>query len=190
MQYHIECPDKDFDLILKEYKEIPLTQGKISIADVEDYEYLNQWKWHALRDGNTYYAIRAIPKDGKQTSISMHREILKTPKGMYTDHINMDGLDNRRDNLRICTRSQNQMNSEKHKNNNSGFKGVCWHIGIKKWMAQIKVDKKQICLGYFENKEEAALVYNEAAKKYHGEFAKLNNILGGEDCAGNLQNHT
>lgn len=162
---------------MKEYKEIPLTQGKVALVDAEDYEYSNQFKWYAMKHGNTYYAVRHIKKeDGKQTLICMHRVIMKTSKGMDTDHINGDGWDNRRDNLRICTRSQNKMNGNIHKDNTSGYKGVFWQKRDKKWMAQIQIDGKLKYLGLFITKEEAALAYNEAAKELFGEFARLNNI--------------
>lgn len=159
---------------MREYKEIPLTQGKVALINTEDYDYLNQFKWCAMYNGYAWYAVRNIPKNGKQTTIRMHREILKTPQDMDTDHINMNGLDNRRNNLRICTRSQNYMNRGKYKDNISGYKGVYWYN--KKWVAQIKVNAKQIYLGRFKDKEQAAEAYNKAAKKYHGEFARLNNI--------------
>lgn len=176
MQYHIECPNKDYDLILTEYKEIPLTQGKVALVDVEDYEYLNQWKWYAWRRKNIYYAVRNMKKDEKRTSLYVHQEILKPLKGMQIDHINGDELDNRRDNLRFCDKSQNGMNRGKQKNNKSGYKGVSWDNRDKIWRAQIKINREKVYLGNFLTKEEAALAYNEGAIKYHGEFARLNEI--------------
>jgi hypothetical protein len=101
---------------------------------------------------------------------------MKTPKDMDTDHINGDGLDNRRDNLRVCNCAQNQRNRGKQNNNQSGLKGVSWHKKGKKWITQLKLNKKNIYLGLFKNKERAAVAYNEAATKYHGEFARLNEI--------------
>ena len=172
MIYEIECPDKDYDLILKEYKEIPLTQGKVALVDTEDYDYLNQWKWFTFKCRNTNYATRKY--QGKM--LLMHRYIMKPSFDMQIDHINMDGLDNRRDNLRICYHVQNLMNTKKHFDNTSGYKGVCYHKLKRKWVVRINVNKKQIHLGYFIEKEDAALVYNEAALKYHGEFARLNCI--------------
>lgn len=159
-----------------EHKEMPLTQGKIALVDVEDYDYLCQFKWHKHKPRNIYYAARNTRKNGKKALSLMHREILKTPKGFHTDHINGDGLDNRRNNLRICTGAQNLMNRGKTKANKSGFKGVCWNKANKKWHAQIEVDGKNKHLGFFDVKEQAALAYNEAALKYYDEFAKLNNL--------------
>lgn len=96
------------------------------------------------------------------------------------DHINGDGLDNRKQNLRICTKSENACNRGIDRDNTSGYKGVCYISNktkrVKRWIAQIAINKKHICIGYFHTKEEAAIAYNEAATKYHGEFAKLNII--------------
>ena len=154
------------------YKEIPLTQGKIVLVDEEDFKYLNQFKWHAVKDLKTgrFYAVKNIKKNGKWIKIYMHQEIMKTPRGMETDHINRNSLDNRKDNIRICTCSQNQMNRGKQNNNTSGYKGVFWHKRVEKWMAQIRVNRKQIYLGYFNTKKDAALAYTGAAKQYFGEF--------------------
>lgn len=160
-----------------EYKEIPLTQGKVALVDAEDYAYLSQWKWHAMKQKNgIYYAVRNIVKDGKQTTIRMHREIMKTPKGMDTDHTNGNGLDNRKENLRICAHSQNQKNCKKYNNNSSGYKGVCWHTRDKKWAVGIQMNGEKIYLGLYVTKEKAAIAYNEAAKKLFGEYARLNII--------------
>jgi len=148
-------------------KKIPLTQGKYAIVDDDMFDYLNQWKWHLSRFG---YAVR---KPGPE-QIYMHRAILKSEKGTSTDHINHDKLDNRRENLRICTTSQNMRNRGKQANNTSGYKGVFWSIPAKKWRAQITVMKKSIHLGLFTTPKEAAKVYNKAAIKHFGEFARLN----------------
>lgn len=159
-------------------KEIPLTQGKVALVDDEDYGWLNQWKWCAYKGGNSSYAVRGIKKNGKRTLSKMHREILGTPKGMLTDHRNSNGLDNRRDNLRICNKFQNGMNRGKNDNNKSGYKGVCWHKASKKWRASIHINGKQIHLGLFNANKEAAIIYNEAAIKHFGEFGRLNDIKG------------
>lgn len=158
------------------YKEIFLNQEQVALVDVEDYEWLNQRKWRSYKDHNTYYAVRTIRKGEKWTAQKMHREILEIPKNMDTDHINGNGLDNRKENLRACTNSQNQANRGMPINNTSGYKGVCWYKANRKWQAQIKINKKQIYLGRYSTKEQAALIYNEAALKYHGKFARLNNV--------------
>jgi hypothetical protein len=157
-------------------KEIKLTQGKFAIVDNEDYEYLNQFKWYAYKHRNTFYA--------KYKSIRMHRLILNIPQGLYVDHINHNGLDNRKENLRICTNQQNLHNSLKSYNNKSGFKGVFPLIIKHKskiyyyWRVEISCNNKKYYLGTYKTKEIAALAYNEAAIKFHGEFACLNIIEG------------
>ena len=153
-------------------KLIPLTQGQITLVDDEDFEELNQFKWHAHRRQKhyTYYARRGF--QGK--TISMHRQIMNVPKGQQIDHRNMVGTDNRRCNLRFCTRSQNQMNRRSFKNGSSQFKGVTWHKYGKKWQAQVFFGKKLYYLGYFDSEIEAAKAYDRKAIELFGEFAKLN----------------
>lgn len=158
------------------YKEISLTQSKVALVDAEDCEWLNQWKWCANLQHGIFYATRHIYKNGKRKSIYMHREIIKLLDNMFIDHINRNGLDNRKSNLRICNKSQNAMNRERQINNKSGYKGVCWGKQCKKWRAYININKKPTSIGLFKTKEDAALAYNETAIKYHGRFAKLNLI--------------
>ena len=106
----------------------------------------------------------------------MHREILNAPAGVLVDHINHNGLDNRKANLRLATRAQNCWNRKKPKMRKcaSRFKGVGWHKGNKKWVSRIRFNGRRISIGYFNDEVEAAKSYDEAAKKYHGEFAVLN----------------
>ena len=155
-------------------RKIKLTQGKIALVDDEDYERVNQYKWYA----SSYpYAQR---KKDKSTQ-SMHRFILELsdPK-ISVDHINHNGLDNRRENMRICSQSENLRNRNKSENLSSKYKGVYFSRHAQKFKAQIqwKKNKKHISkyLGYFDSEESAAIAYNVAAKKYFGEFAKLNEI--------------
>jgi hypothetical protein len=157
-------------------KEIILTQGKVAIVDDEDYDYLNQFKWHVIKYGNIFYAYRNIKKlNGKRSSFSMHRTIMNANKGYIVDHINQDTLDNRKINLRICTQSQNQMNRNKTIKNKTGYKGVI-QKGNNKFGVQITLNKKIIHIGYYIDPIDAARAYNSAALKYHGEFANLNKI--------------
>lgn len=152
-------------------KSIPLTQGKFALVDDEDYEKINKYKWCYLGNG---YACRTLWPSRKM--VLMHREIANTPDGMFTDHINGDGLDNRRSNLRICTQAENTRNQRLSALSTSGYKGVHrWKRGVtKKWSAHIQINKKQMTIGYYATAEEAAHAYDEAAIKHHGEFAKLN----------------
>jgi len=159
-------------------KKIPLTQGKFALVDDEDFEWLNQWKWYYSKvgkDGIGGYAMRKFRVNGKQKTIRMHRLINNTPDGMDTDHDNGNKLDNRRKNLRDATTSQNQINRKKGRGNySSRFKGVFWHKVTKKWHAQITLNGKRIHLGLFVSELAAAAAYDEAAIKFHGEFASLN----------------
>jgi hypothetical protein len=153
-------------------KEIKLTQGKVTMVDDEDYEFLNKWKWHY---NNGYAAKAARTSDGKRKSLRMHRLILLPHYGEMTDHINRDRLDNRRKNLRICTLRTNSYNRGKPKNNKSGYKGVYERSGrLKKWEARIQVNDTPVHIGNFYTAAEAARAYNEKALELHGDFACIN----------------
>ncbi len=160
-------------------KEIPLTQGKVALVDDADYEWLSQWRWHYSPDGCTGYARRTKSRQerDKPTIPRMHRIILSAPSDMEVDHINGDGLDNRRCNLRLCTKTENRRNKRKQKGNySSSHKGVRWSPERHKWKAQIQVDHKQHVLGCFNTELKAAEAYNEAALRFFGEFARLNAV--------------
>lgn len=157
--------------------EVKLTRGLVTIIDAEDFEFVSQWKWFASRGGNTDYAHRKQRIDGthKQKTISLHRAIISAPDGMHVDHINHNGLDNRRENLRLCTPAENRWNSKRQKGSSSDFKGVGkFNDGrAKSWAATIGAGNK-IYRRCFATELEAALWYDEMAKELHGEFAKLN----------------
>jgi hypothetical protein len=155
-------------------KEIQLTQGKVALVDDEDFEYLNQWRWYLLKSHTNYYAIRTSRPENKL--IQLHRVVIKAKQGEIVDHVNGNKLDNRKINLRICTMAQNCQNRKISKLNKSGYNGVSWCIRSKKWVAQIQCENKKIHIGYFINPIDAAKAFNEAAIKFHGEFAKLNEI--------------
>jgi len=149
-------------------KKIPLTQGKFALVDDDIFEYLNQWKWYAIKSKNTFYARRSIKNP--TSSIIMHRFILNVHKNKQVDHINGNGLDNRVCNLRVASNGQNQANKKTSIKNKSGFKGVTF-LG-KKFKSQIKYNGVVIYLGIFKTPEEAHEAYKQAAIKYHGEFAR------------------
>ena len=158
-------------------REIPLTQGKVALVDDEDYEWLNQWKWYVMWDGHHWYAVRNSPyRNGKRHTIRMHRLIVGAQPGQVVDHKDSEvTLDNQRENLRFCTRSQNAMNAKKRCDGlSSRFKGVRWYKRDNNWMVRIGIDGKRIFLGYFDNEIEAAIAYNKAARERFGEFARLN----------------
>lgn len=149
-------------------KMIPLSgekgAGKFVLVDDEDFERLNKWSWY-------YHAGYAARRKSPENKIMMmHREIMMTPKGMDTDHKNNNRLDNRKDNLRICNRSQNNLNIGKRPNNTSGYKGVFWRSDKKLWLARVG----KIYAGKFKDKEAAAKAYDKKAKELFGRFAKLN----------------
>jgi len=158
-------------------KNIQLTQGKFAIVDDADYEWLSKFKWCAVKDRYTFYAVRSIRlPNGKQQKIRMHREILGLKCGdkRQGDHRNHNGLHNWRDNLRICTNTENQYNQRPQKDRSSQFKGVSWHKSHLKWEANIMINGKNLYLGNYVSEIEAAHVYDAAAIKYYGEFANLN----------------
>jgi hypothetical protein len=159
-----------------EMKRIPLTQGKYAIVDDGDYKWLSQWKWYAVKSYNTYYAVRAYSRSCRKP-IYMHKLILNPPDGFKSDHRNNNGLDNRRQNLRICTNSQNSQNKRAGQSGTSQYKGVYWHKQgkrKKRWVASIMTNYKPIHLGYFQNEIEAARAYDKEAKELFGEFAYTN----------------
>jgi hypothetical protein len=158
-------------------KYIELTQGQRAIVDDDDYEELSRWKWHALKRGGTFYGARKSSTNMAQYkpryTVYIHAFIMDTPQGMYTDHINGNGLDNRKSNLRICTSMQNQYNTGPNSRNTSGYKGVYWSKSNNKWQARIKINKKKVYLGNFKTLEDAYTAYCNKAQEAHGEFARL-----------------
>jgi hypothetical protein len=162
-------------------KKISLTQKQFALVDDEDYEWLSKWKWCVEKTQTkrrNYYAVRGTERKGKSFFFRMHRVIMKAEKGQIVDHINGNGLDNRKKNLRFCTSYQNSCNQIKtSKGTTSKHKGVCKiskKIRIFRTFYIASINGK--VLGRFTTEKEAALAYNVAAKKLHGEFAKLNII--------------
>ena len=148
---------------------------KISEYDVLisscDLEKIKEHKWYKTTSakGKIYFAYCKSDKE----RIKLHRFIMDCPAGKCVDHINGNTLDNRRENLRICTQAENNFNLPKPKTNTSGYKGVYWNKAVRKWQALIQVNKKKIRLGSFETPEQAHKAYCEAAKKYHGDYRRV-----------------
>jgi hypothetical protein len=156
-------------------KEIQLTNGGVALVDDEDFDELNKYKWFSHKEKYTTYAWRHIRKGSHQYGkIKMHRQILNSEDNQLVDHINGNGLDNRRSNIRLCTSQQNQMNKVKSENCSSGFKGVSYHSQNKKWRATINFNRKQISIGCYPSEKEAAIAYNNRAIELFGEFARPN----------------
>lgn len=150
---------------------VPLTQGREAIIDAADASLVGEYNWSFRQAWNTGYAYSRCG--------TMHRLLFQVPAGMQVDHINGDGLDNRRSNLRAATPSQNSQNIGKRRTNTSGYKGVSRLSNSPKWRAQIRsADKSQGCngkvyLGVFDTPEQAYAAYCEANKRLHGEYGKV-----------------
>lgn len=152
---------------------IELTQGQCAIVDDCDVDYLSNYKWHAQWDRGKRQYIACGRVSGRKIE-KMHRVIMNAADFDIVDHINRISLDNRRCNLRICTRSQNDWNRGIGASNKSGYKGVCWLKEELKWRAYITANGVCHVIGRFDSAEDAAVAYNRAAIKLHGEFAFLN----------------
>jgi uncharacterized protein (UPF0210 family) len=153
------------------FMRIKLTKEKFAIVDPEDYQKLAGYNWQLFESkSENFYAVR---NDGKKI-VRMHRVIMNAPAGSIIDHRDRDGLNNTKQNLRFATPSQNCCNCRRPKNCSSKYRGVSFHIKIRKWRAEIRYNGIRRHLGYFENEDDAAKAYDQAAKIYHGEFAVLN----------------
>jgi hypothetical protein len=156
-------------------KTIELNQNKIVMIDDEDYDFLMQWRWftYTPNKGKSWYVVRH-PEIRPGNKIVMHREIMKAPEHLHVDHIDHNGLNNQKINLRLCTNAENSRNKSLHRKCSSTYRGVSWHKGCKRWVAQMMFSYKKIHLGCFKSEIEAAKCYDENAKKHFGEFANLN----------------
>lgn len=145
-----------------------------AIVDDKDFERVRRFNWYVNQMESTSYAYRFLPSDegGNQKTQSLHRFIMNEPAGMEIDHRNLNGLDCRKDNLRIATSSQNKMNQRTRRDNSSGRKGVSWQASRKKWAAYIQIDQKRIPLGRFETFDAALIARESAEREHYGEFAR------------------
>lgn len=152
-------------------KEILLTQGKVALVDDEDFDRVNQFKWHAhISNRGVYYARRSLSGSNKKQRL--HSFIL--PKVKRIDHWDGDGLNCQKNNLRKASQAENTYNLKKRKNTTSRYKGVSWHTRQQVWRSQLQFNRRNIFLGYFEKERDAAIAYDLAAKIYFGEFARIN----------------
>lgn len=159
------------------YRRIKLTQGQYALVDASDFEWLDKYKWHAYQhQSGKFYALRSATVNGKKFHISMHRQILGLDYGdpRIADHRDPERtLDNRRKNLRTTDHSGNARNRGIQKNNRTGFKGVYYDASKGGFLARIRAGGKQINLGGGDTPEKASVLYQAAAERLHGEFARL-----------------
>jgi len=149
---------------------IELSKGHKAIIDDEDYPIVAKYKWCTADDGKGHLYAKTR---GGSREIRMHNLLMDTPSGLFVDHIDRDGLNNRRSNLRIATKAQNNINSlRRAKNKKSKYRGVAYNGG--KWVATIYVNRRRIPVGRFVLEEDAGEAYNKTAIKLYGEFAVLN----------------
>lgn len=160
-------------------KLIPLTKGMSAMVDDEDFDFLNQWKWHvSLSRYGGAYAKRIDTSGGGRLKISMHRLLLKAPETMKVDHRDRNGLNNQKYNIRRCTQFQNCHNRGMHSKNTSGFKGVFPRLKKGDFVSRIGVRGKYQHIGVFKDIKDAARAYDEAAVRIAGDFAVTNKSLG------------
>jgi hypothetical protein len=153
---------------------VPLTKGLEAVIDASDVDLVEGFKWFArIKKGATSYAVRrATDSDGRNLDVYMHRVIAQTPTEFDTDHVDGNGLNNRRSNLRYATKSQNMHNMRKRRDNTSGFKGVSWHKSSEKWMARIRLNGEQHHIGSFTTLQAAHEAYSQVSSRMHGEYAR------------------
>lgn len=154
--------------------KISLTQGYVAVIDDEDVPLVMPFRWNARKIGGHVYAWSTGNAKLGLPVIGMHRLITNCQQGQLVDHIDRDGLNNTRANLRLATRAQNRLNARRSSNNTSGFKGVHRCGRTRRWRSVITVDGRKIRLGWFDSREDAARAYDAAAVKHYGDFARLN----------------
>lgn len=162
-------------------KEIPITRGLVTLVDEEDYDTLMQWKWHAAPDGPRCYVLRNVRLNGRRTSLSMHRFLMGTDASVHVDHIDNNGLNNQRSNLRVATFTQNQANKRKRSGCSSQYKGVSRYPRGSLWQASFYGQGFTQYLGLYTTEEEAARAYDRAARAKFGVYARLNLPEGDPD---------
>ena len=156
---------------------LPLTKGYEAVIDLCDLQLVGGRPWCALVRPKTVYVVRNDVVDGRRVTVYLHRLLTGVPDGVLVDHKSGDGLDNRRDNIRPATKTQNNQNQRMSRRNTSGIKGVAWDCSKQKWQVGIGVKGQRKHLGRFSNIEDAAAAYENGSKKFHGEFGRV--VVGG-----------
>ena len=151
---------------------VPLTRGYEAIIDAADVPLVDGFNWSARVQTCSVYAGRTDQSSPTRGTVRMHRFLMGEPKGFEVDHRDGNGLNNRRDNLRVATGQQNRQNTRTRCDNSSGFKGVAWHKNRGKWLAHIGVGGRRLHLGYFETPEDAHAAYCNASTRLHGDFGR------------------
>ena len=153
---------------------VPLTRGFESVIDLIDVPQVGCWNWFFRPSRRNRYASRMYyPAAGKPQTINLHRFLMCPAAGLVVDHINGDGLDNRRANMRVCTPTENARNTRTSISNTSGSKGVSWNAALNGWKASISVEGHPTYLGTFPSIEDAAAAYAEASARHHGAFGRV-----------------
>ena len=156
------------------FRRVKLLPDKYAKVEARDFHEVSQHIWWVKDNDGTFKAVRFLPGGNCGLPVYMHRQIMEAKKGEIIDHSDRDGLNNLRSNLRAATKSQNNMNRSGQRGTSSKYKGVSWFRATKDWRAMIHIEGKCHFLGHFESEIEAAKAYDEAARKYHGDFAYLN----------------
>lgn len=150
---------------------VPLTQGLVAVIDARDAPLVAGRYWAASKAGSTFYAITNVRlSDGRKSTLKMHRVIIGDTAAAHVDHIDRNGLNNRRANLRAASCAENGANRPAQKNNRSGFKGVSFDMRSGKWRAEISKNGRRVSLGLHKSAELASAAYVEAAASMHGKF--------------------
>jgi HNH endonuclease len=157
-------------------KTVPLTQGKVALVDDADYEEISRYKWFAAKLKGIWYAHRTETRpDNRSVTVRMHRYLMNALPGQKIDHKDRNGLNNQRDNLRLCSYAQNAANRSKCKTRGSSvYKGVSWQKGLDKWRVRIGPKIGKISVGCYNDELTAARAYDESARLLFGPFACVN----------------
>lgn len=154
------------------------SSGRYALIDINDVDLVSEYKWNSFQTGKkskSWRVCTTVRKNGTRKCLYMSRLIMGNPKGMMVDHINGDGLDNRKSNLRICTHAENNRNRKPDFGRK--YKGVSKDSHSPKlWRAQISINNRRTFIGLFKTEVEAAIAYNTEAKKHHGKYARINEL--------------